>query len=64
MLIIWTEITEHCSVVVSISVTLKDKMFINPFKIIDYDKLISIPCKDKWICVYTSNSINDCLSAF
>jgi len=48
---------------VSIPLTSKTKIFENPIKIINYDKLKSILCKEKWMSVYTSNSVNF-LSAF
>lgn len=59
MLIIWTEITNHCSVVVSISLTLKDKMFINPWQTYIYSMQ-----REMDICIYLKLNkwLSHCLS--
>lgn len=49
---------------VFIPITIKVKTNENYIKIINYDKLKSILDKEKWISVYTSNSVNFCLYAF
>jgi len=62
--VLQTEFTDHCSIMVSIPVSSNTNILENSIKIINYDKLNSILCKEKWISVYTSNSVNDSPSAF
>lgn len=62
--VLQTEITDHCSIVVTIPVTTKPKIIKNFLKVINYDKLRFILSKEKWKNVFNSNSVNFCLSDF
>lgn len=62
--VLLTDITDHCSIVVTIPIPVKFKNIINTIKVINYDKLKLLLCKEKWINIYESNSVNGCVSDF
>jgi len=62
--VLLTDITDHCSIVVTIPMPVKFKNIINTIKVINYDKLKLLLYKEKWINIYESNSVNGCVSDF
>jgi len=62
--VLLTDITDHCSIIVSIPAPVKAKHVNNIINIINYDKLKLILCNEKWSEIYESNSVNTCFTYF
>jgi hypothetical protein len=62
--VLHSEIMNHCSIVVTVPITIKPIITKNVHKVIKYDKFRFNLSKEKWKNVFSSDSVNTCLSNF
>lgn len=62
--VLLTDITDHCSIVVTIPIPVKIKNIINTINVINYDKLKQMLYNEKWTKIYESNSVDVCTTNF